>query len=74
MNISITGFVGQYLVDFFLRKKFNVYSLGRSEVSNVKNYILPKKWNQNLGYWLDIGRPDDYDIAVNMFENNSKFF
>ena len=26
------------------------------------------------GYWLDIGRPDDYDIAINMFENNSKQF
>ena len=26
------------------------------------------------GYWLDIGRPDDYDIAINMFEENSKKF
>ncbi len=50
MNILITGasgFVGQYLVDFFLRKKFNISSLGRSEVSDVKNYILPKNWNKN---------------------------
>jgi GDP-4-dehydro-6-deoxy-D-mannose reductase len=50
MNILITGasgFVGQYLVDFFLRKKFNISSLGRSEVSDVKNYTLPKNWNKN---------------------------
>ncbi len=26
------------------------------------------------GYWLDIGRPDDYEIAIDMFENNSKQF
>lgn len=26
------------------------------------------------GYWLDIGRPDDYEIAINMFEKNSKKF
>lgn len=50
MNILITGasgFVGQYLVNFFLKRKFNVSSLGRSKVSNVKNYTLPKKWSKN---------------------------
>ena len=26
------------------------------------------------GYWLDIGRADDYAIAIDMFENNSKQF
>lgn len=26
------------------------------------------------GYWLDIGRPDDYDIAIEMFEHNSEKF
>ena len=26
------------------------------------------------GYWLDIGRPDDYMIAINEFEKNKKVF
>ena len=30
-----------------------------------------KKFN---GYWLDIGRPDDYEVAIDMFENNPAQF
>ena len=26
------------------------------------------------GYWLDIGRPDDYMVAIDEFENNRKLF
>ena len=26
------------------------------------------------GYWLDIGRPDDYDVAIDIFEENRKRF
>jgi nucleoside-diphosphate-sugar epimerase len=50
VNVLLTGasgFVGQYLVNFFLEKKFNVSSLGRSEVANVTNYILPHHWGNN---------------------------
>lgn len=39
----------------------------------MKNKEKPKVEKFN-GYWLDIGRPDDYDIAINMFENNLKQF
>jgi NDP-sugar pyrophosphorylase family protein len=26
------------------------------------------------GYWLDIGRPDDYMDAIDQFEKNKKLF
>jgi NDP-sugar pyrophosphorylase family protein len=26
------------------------------------------------GYWLDIGRPDDYEIAIDEFERNRELF
>jgi len=37
--------------------------------SNIKVSI--KKFE---GYWLDIGRPGDYEVASDIFENNSKTF
>jgi NDP-mannose synthase len=39
----------------------------------IKHNEKPKIQKFN-GYWLDIGRPDDYETAINMFENNSKQF
>ena len=30
--------------------------------------------NKYSGYWLDIGRPDDYDVAIDIFEENRKRF
>ena len=32
------------------------------------------KINVYDGYWLDIGRPDDYQIAIKEFEDNKKQF
>ena len=39
----------------------------------IKNKEKPKV-KMFDGYWLDIGRVDDYDIAISMFEKNSKQF
>lgn len=34
----------------------------------------PLHVNRHNGYWLDIGRPDDYMTAIDMFEANSSMF
>ncbi len=39
----------------------------------MKNKEKPKVQKFN-GYWLDIGRPDDYEVAIDMFEKNSSQF
>jgi len=39
----------------------------------IQNNLPPKLINFD-GYWLDIGRPEDYQIAVEKFESErSKF-
>lgn len=39
----------------------------------MKNKEEPKVEKFN-GYWLDIGRPDDYEAAIDIFEHNSSKF
>jgi NDP-sugar pyrophosphorylase family protein len=34
----------------------------------------PAKVKKHIGYWLDIGRPDDYHIAIDKFENERHLF
>ncbi len=43
----------------------------------MKDLILDKKYpkiREHKGYWLDIGRPDDYSIAIDEFEKNKSQF
>jgi NDP-sugar pyrophosphorylase family protein len=35
---------------------------------------LPINVKKHSGFWLDIGRPDDYRQAISIFENNGKMF
>ena len=35
---------------------------------------MPVSVKQHKGYWLDIGRPDDYIQAIDMYEKNSEMF
>lgn len=35
---------------------------------------LPVSIKKHSGFWLDIGRPDDYRQAISIFENNGKMF
>jgi NDP-sugar pyrophosphorylase family protein len=39
----------------------------------IENSQMPKL-DKYKGYWLDIGRPDDYDVAINIFEEKRKQF
>ena len=41
------------------------------ELINRKNYASIEKFS---GYWLDIGRPDDYEIATEVFEKQKSLF
>ena len=36
-----------------------------------KQKVAVKKHN---GYWLDIGRPDDYEKAIDMYGKNKNIF
>ncbi len=43
----------------------------------MKDLIELKKYpsvRRHSGYWLDIGRPDDYSIAIDEFEKNKNLF
>jgi len=37
----------------------------------AKQHVAVNKFS---GYWLDIGRPDDYSVAIDIFEKNSATF
>ena len=42
-------------------------------VKMLKNGLEVRVSNYD-GYWLDIGRPDDYHEAIDIFKDNSKTF
>lgn len=63
--------VSNKAVDYIPEDTF--YGFDHLMLDLMKNNEEPKVQKFN-GYWLDIGRPDDYDIAINMFETNSKQF
>jgi len=63
--------VSKKAVDYIPEDTF--YGFDHLMLDLMKNNEEPKVQKFN-GYWLDIGRPDDYDIAINMFETNSKQF
>ena len=49
MNILVTGasgFVGQQLVNFLLKKGANIYSLGRNPSVGTFNFPLSLPWQQ----------------------------
>ena len=49
------------------------YGFDHLMIDLMKNKEKPKV-QKFSGYWLDIGRPDDYEVAIDMFENNSSQF
>lgn len=63
--------VSKKAVEFIPEDTF--YGFDHLMLDLMKNNEEPKVQKFD-GYWLDIGRPDDYDVAINMFENNSKQF
>jgi NDP-mannose synthase len=63
--------VSKKAVEYIPRDIF--YGFDHLMLDLMKNNEEPKVHKFD-GYWLDIGRPDDYDIAIDMFENNSKQF
>ena len=50
-----------------------LYGFDHLMLDLMKNGENPKV-EKFVGYWLDIGRPDDYEVAIKVFENNSKQF
>ena len=63
--------VSKKAVEYIPKDTF--YGFDHLMLDLMKNHEKPKVVKFD-GYWLDIGRPDDYDVAINMFENNSTQF
>jgi len=63
--------VSKKAVDYIPKDTF--YGFDHLMLDLMKNKEKPKVHKFN-GYWLDIGRPDDYNIAISMFENNAQQF
>ena len=63
--------VSKRVVDYIPKDTF--YGFDHLMLDLMKNKEGPKV-QKFSGYWLDIGRPDDYDIAIDMFSTNSKQF
>mgnify|MGYP000016468662 CR=1 FL=1 len=63
--------VSKKAVDYIPKDTF--YGFDHLMLDLMKDNKKPKV-EKFSGYWLDIGRPDDYEVAINMFENNSAQF
>lgn len=63
--------VSKKAVDFIPEDTF--YGFDHLMLDLMKNNQEPKVKSFDK-YWLDIGRPDDYEIAINVFENQKEKF
>lgn len=86
-NGILTGFEEKPKLDYLV--SMGIYALSREVLDYIPadtffgfDDLMRKLVSKNLrvsvkvhnGYWLDIGRPDDYQIATEQFECNKKMF
>ncbi|MCT7522606.1 sugar phosphate nucleotidyltransferase [Aliarcobacter cryaerophilus] len=63
--------VSKKAIDFIPDNTFYGFDHLMLDLMKNKKEIKIQKFK---GYWLDIGRPDDYEIAINIFENQKNRF
>jgi NDP-mannose synthase len=63
--------VNKQVLDYIPENTFYGFDYLMIDLMNNNEKPKVRKFN---GYWLDIGKPEDYAIANNLFQNNSKQF